>query len=194
MTTSTQTQPWQTQILQQLGDADTDGATHAIVEMTDDTATLLDLAETEQDASQLAATHATTTENEVTVIALETLRDWHLNQTRGPIDDDGDTQLEPDPDNGKLFNIPRTEVTIDGADPSLLKIAFAGGIEIERNEQQWVEYYNRLAAGKTATITVTVHVAGSKKTHRRDKDGNVDAIVETKSLIITDVHLQDAAA
>jgi hypothetical protein len=56
---------------------------------------------------------------------------------------------------------------------------------------KWVEFYNQLASGKPAQITVTVHVAGTKTRHRRDKEGDVDAVVQTKSLIVTDVHLEE---
>ena len=42
-----------------------------------------------------------------------------------------------------------------------------------------------------ADLVVTVHVAGAKMRHRRDSEGDVDAVVQTKSLIVTDVFLRD---
>jgi len=100
-----------------------------------------------------------------------------------------DVDLEPDPETGQLLKMPRVPVTVDDSDPSALTVAFSGQVTIERGDKQWVEFYNRLAAGRSPELTVSVHVAGVKKTHRRDKEGNVDAIVETKSLVVTDLHL-----
>lgn len=102
--------------------------------------------------------------------------------------------LEPDPDTGQLLKMPRVAVTVDDADPSALTVAFSGQVTIERGDSQWVGFYNRLRAGKTSELTVSVHVAGVKKTHRRDKEGDVDAIVETKSLVVTDLHLDEDTA
>ena len=99
----------------------------------------------------------------------------------------GDPPTGEDAEKGKLFEIPK--VKIDTTQPTVLKLAVAGGIEIERNDQQWVEFYNDLQAGKSREVTVTVFAAGAKKTHRRDPEGDVDAVVETKSLIVTDFHL-----
>lgn len=96
---------------------------------------------------------------------------------------------QPDPDKGKLFEVPRVKVILDDTDPTVLKIAFAGNIELERNVADQVELYNGLKAGRVANLAVTVFVAGPKKTHRRDSEGDVDAIVETKSLIVTDVEI-----
>lgn len=94
---------------------------------------------------------------------------------------------EPDPDTGKLFDVPRVNVIVDDTDPTLLKLAFNGSVEIERGDKEWVDFYNTLRHGRSSDLTVTVHVAGTKKTHRRDSEGDVDAIVETKSLTVTDI-------
>jgi hypothetical protein len=92
-------------------------------------------------------------------------------------------------DEGRLFDVPRVQVAIDESDPSVLKIAFSGQVELERGKANEVAFYNRLAAGKGVDLSVHAHVAGAKRTHRRDGEGNVDAVLETKSLIVTDVTL-----
>lgn len=91
-----------------------------------------------------------------------------------------------DADKGKLFDVPK--VVLDTTQPTALRLAFSGSIPIGFDEREWVEFYNQLASGKRATLTVTVHVAGTKTSHRRDNEGHVDAVVQTKSLIVTDVH------
>lgn len=95
-----------------------------------------------------------------------------------------------DAEKGKLFDVPRIEVNIDESDPSAIKLAFSGSIEFDRSNRQQIDLYNRLRAGSEAEVVATVHVAGARKTHRRDSDGYVDAVVETKSLIVTEVYAQ----
>jgi hypothetical protein len=97
-------------------------------------------------------------------------------------------ELEPDPDTGKLFEVPRVKVILDESDPNVLKLAFSGSYELDRDDAKQVERFNRLRAGSEAELVVTVHVAGSKKTHRRDSEGEVDAVVETKALIVSEVY------
>jgi len=95
----------------------------------------------------------------------------------------------PDAPEGKLFEVPRVKVIVDQADPTVLKISFSGSVELERASKEQVEFYNALKAGKASQLAVTVHVAGAKTSHRRDSEGDVDAVVQTKSLIVTDVQL-----
>ena len=94
------------------------------------------------------------------------------------------TESGNDPDKGKLFDVPRIKVILDESDPTVLKLAFAGGLELDRAKPDDVELYNRLKAGREIDLNVTCHVAGAKNTHRRDSEGNVDSIVQTKSLIV----------
>lgn len=94
------------------------------------------------------------------------------------------TSSGPDADKGKLFEVPRVAVILDDSDPTVLKIAFSGGLELDRAIAFDVETYNAWKAGQTVTLTVEAHVAGAKTTHRRDSEGDVDAVVQTKSLII----------
>lgn len=95
-----------------------------------------------------------------------------------------DTDLGEDPDKGKLFEVARVAVTLDDTDPTVLKLAFSGSIELERATASDVELYNRLTAGKNVDLEISAHVAGAKTSHRRDSEGNVDAVVQTKSLIV----------
>jgi hypothetical protein len=101
-----------------------------------------------------------------------------------------ETDLEgQDADKGKLFDVPRVKVIIDESDPTILKLAFSGSIELERGVAADVQLYNKLVAGQSTSLTVEAHTAGAKRTHRRDSEGDVDAIVETKSLIIHSLEL-----
>lgn len=100
------------------------------------------------------------------------------------------TDGQPDPDTGKLFEVPRAKVTLDESDPHILKVSFGGALELDRTVADDVAYFNTLKAGETVPMTIAVHVAGSKKTHRRDSEGDVDAIVETKSLIVHSIDTQ----
>lgn len=89
-----------------------------------------------------------------------------------------------DADKGKLFEVPRVAIALDDTDPTVLKLSFSGGIELDRTNAADVELYNRLTAGKNVALEVEAHVAGAKTTHRRDSEGDVDAVVQTKSLIV----------
>lgn len=89
-----------------------------------------------------------------------------------------------DAETGKLFEVPRVGVLVDDTDPTVIKLSFSGGIELDRTVASDVELYNRLRAGKEVDLQVTCHVAGAKTTHRRDSEGDVDAVVQTKSLIV----------
>jgi len=94
----------------------------------------------------------------------------------------------PDAELGKLFDVPRIAIAVDDADPNVIKVAFSGGVELDRDNAAQVQFYNRLRAGQEAELVVTVHVAGAGNRHRRDSEGFVDAVVQTKSLIVSDVH------
>lgn len=98
-------------------------------------------------------------------------------------------QAVGDPDTGKLFEVPRAKVIVDLTDPTVLKLAFSGAVDLDRGNAKQVDFYNKLRAGDPAEMVVSVHVAGAKQIHRRDGEGDVDAIVQTKSLIVSDVDL-----
>lgn len=90
----------------------------------------------------------------------------------------------------KLFEVPRVKILHDNSDPTVIKLAFSGSIELDRGNAANVEFYNALKAGQSVEIVVTTHVAGAKKIHRRDSEGDVDAIVETKGLVVSDVFFE----
>ncbi len=89
---------------------------------------------------------------------------------------------------GKLFELPAIDV--DESNPSSITIAFSGSVTLDRSQKSDADLYNSLKHGKSFEINVSGLVSGSKKTHRRDSEGNVDAIVETKSLVIDSVTTQ----
>jgi len=97
-----------------------------------------------------------------------------------------------DPDVGKLFDVPRVGIVVDDSDPTVVKLAFSGSVELDRTDAKQVAFYNRLRAGESAVIDVTVHVAGATMRHRRDSEGDVDAVVQTKSLVVSDVYCEHA--
>lgn len=96
-----------------------------------------------------------------------------------------------DAEAGKLFEVPRVKVVVDDTDPSVLKLAFAGSVDLDRGIASDVELYNSLRAGHEADLRISVHVAGAKTTHRRDSEGDVDAVVQTKSLIVHTVTVDE---
>lgn len=85
----------------------------------------------------------------------------------------------------KLFEIP--PIQIDKAKPSLISVSVSGKIKLDLSQKSDVEFYNTLQAGKLVELPTTFFVAATKKTHRRDKEGNVDAVPESKSLIVDGV-------
>jgi hypothetical protein len=87
----------------------------------------------------------------------------------------------------KLFDIKP-----DKAKPTLITVNVSGKIKLDLSQASDVEFYNSLQAGKLVTYDTTFFVASTKKTHRRDNDGNVDAVPETKSLVVDGVTFDGA--
>jgi hypothetical protein len=100
------------------------------------------------------------------------------------------TAAGEDADAGKLFEVPRVKVVTDLTDPTVIKLAFSGSIEFDRSNGKEVAFYNDLKAGTSHELVVTVHAAGAQMRHRRDSEGDVDAVVQTKSLVVSDVYLE----
>ena len=92
---------------------------------------------------------------------------------------------------GKLVELPKIKILVDEADPTKIVVHFTGDIVLERGDAGWIEWFNRLKPGKTADLSVGVFVPNSTRTHRRDKEGDVHAVVQTTTLIVTDVYLDD---
>jgi hypothetical protein len=107
-------------------------------------------------------------------------------QTAAAIDG---TASGPDAEKGKLFEVPRVLIVADDADPTVLKLAFSGSIELDRAKD--ADLFNRIKAGKNVALEIQAFVkAGPTITHRRDSEGNVDAIVAQKSLLVHSVDLE----
>lgn len=101
------------------------------------------------------------------------------------------TQTGEDPDEGKLFEVPRVKVVVDDTDPTVIKLNFTGGVELDRSVASDVSFYNSLTPGRTVVLQVEAHIAGAKTTHRRDSEGDVDAVVQTKTLIVSSIDTTD---
>ncbi len=106
--------------------------------------------------------------------------------TEAEIRDATDDDLEPG-EQGRVVEVPRLAVEIDDTDPDVLKVAFSGSIELERGSRDQVAFFNSLDHGRTIDLRMTGFVAGAKTTHRRDSEGDVDAVVLTKSVVVSDV-------
>ena len=89
-----------------------------------------------------------------------------------------------DPEAGKLFEVPRVAIVVDDTDPTVIKLAFSGSIKLERTDPTDADLFNNLKDGQTVSLQIEAHVAGLKIVHRRDSEGDVDAVVATKSLIV----------
>jgi len=111
-------------------------------------------------------------------------------ERRGVVDPtavQGDPFKGPDPDTGRLLDVPRVKILTDDTDPTVIRVTFSGKVDLTRSNSHDVDWYNQLVAGKPFSLTVEGHVAGSKTTHRRDSEGDVDSVVQTKSLTIDSV-------
>lgn len=100
------------------------------------------------------------------------------------------TGAEEGEDGGKLFEIP--PIQLDKAKPTQISVNVSGKIKLDLSQKTDVDFFNALQAGKTLELPTTFFVASTKKTHRRDGEGNVDAIPETKSLVIDGVTFDGA--
>jgi len=85
-------------------------------------------------------------------------------------------------DSGKLFEIP--PIQVDKAKPTIISVSVAGRIKLDLSQKSDVDFYNSLQAGKPIVLPTHYFVATTKKTHRRDGDLNVDAVRESKSLVV----------
>ena len=89
------------------------------------------------------------------------------------------------PDSPRLFEMPAIE--IDESNPTQITLAFSGSVTLDRSQKSDADLYNQLKHGKVFALNVEGLVKGSRKTHRRDNEGNVDAIAETKTLVVDSV-------
>lgn len=220
MSTQTAT-PWQATIIDQLGEVDSDGMTHAVVYIphdgNDSAPQLIEIVDSESAGVVSAEDYgarADYTDGDVAVTDLPGLYQWHRDHTT-QAEEDGDTDegeelddhlttdeeaVDPedvvvegeDPESGRLFTIPRTAIELDDTDPTHLKLSFSGSIELDRNNEAQTETFNKLTAGKVTHLKIVAYTkSGPNSVHRRDSDGNIDAIVASKSLVITDILLEN---
>lgn len=90
----------------------------------------------------------------------------------------------------KLFEIP--PISVDKTKPTLIKVSVSGSIKLDLSQASDVAFYESLKAGKVVELPTSFFVASTKKTHRRDSDGNVDAVPETKSLVVDGITFDGA--
>jgi hypothetical protein len=88
----------------------------------------------------------------------------------------------------RMFEVPRIVVAIDESDPNVIRLAFGGSVELDRGNAEQVDFYNSLVPGQSVELALTCHVGATRKAHRRDSEGMVDAVVETRSLIVGEVY------
>jgi len=86
---------------------------------------------------------------------------------------------------GKLFELPA--IHADESNPTAITIAFSGSITLDRSQKDDVDLYNRLKSGKVFGLNVSGFCKGPKTAHRRDNEGNVHAVMQTKSLVIDSI-------
>lgn len=84
------------------------------------------------------------------------------------------------------------DVKPDPAPPTLIAVNISGQITLDLSQKSDVDFYNSLQGGKTVTYETEFFVASTKKTHRRDKEGDVQATPESKSLVVDLVHYDGA--
>lgn len=84
------------------------------------------------------------------------------------------------------------DIKPDKAKPTLISVNVSGKIKLDLSQKSDVDFYNVLQAGKLIELPTSFFVASTKKTHRRDSDGNVDAVPEMKSLVIDGVTFDGA--
>jgi hypothetical protein len=83
------------------------------------------------------------------------------------------------------------EIKPDPARVTQSTVNISGKIKLDLSQKSDADFYESLKAGKLVTYETTFFVASSKKTHRRDKDGNVDAVPESKSIVVDGVTFDD---
>lgn len=87
----------------------------------------------------------------------------------------------------KLFEVPRIGVIVDPSDPTILRVAFSGSVELDRGNAKQVALYNSLQAGEPVEAVVTAFVVGARKSHRLDEEGTLADVIEVKTLRVEEV-------
>lgn len=100
-----------------------------------------------------------------------------------------DDPTVPDPDSGKLFEVPRATVAVDDGSPTVIKVAVGGGVELERSSNDDVEFYNSLAPGDEVELRVVARVSGIRTRRKYDDEGSFVDLIATKSLVVDTIYL-----
>lgn len=87
----------------------------------------------------------------------------------------------------KLF-----EIKAETTRPTKINVNISGVIELDLSIESDCAFYNSLKPGKTVSFPTDYYVASVKTTHRRDGDGNVDAVPQSKSIKVDLVHYDGA--
>jgi hypothetical protein len=87
----------------------------------------------------------------------------------------------------RLFDIKQEPVR-----PTKLTVNVSGQIELDMSKKSDVEFWNSLKPGATISLPADFFVASEKTTHRRDSDGNVDAVPRSKSIKVDMVYYDGA--
>lgn len=74
------------------------------------------------------------------------------------------------------------DVTPETSRPTIITVNVSGQIKLDMSKKSDVDFYNSLKPGKSVTYETEFFVASTKTTHRRDSDGNVDAVPQSKSI------------
>lgn len=84
------------------------------------------------------------------------------------------------------------EVKQEPVRPTTITVNVSGEIKLDLSKKSDVDFFNSLVPGKTVTHEVDFFVASEKTTHRRDSDGNVDAVPRSKSIKVDMVYYDGA--
>lgn len=86
----------------------------------------------------------------------------------------------------RLFPLPR--IKADLTSPDVIRLAFTGVVELDRENADVVEYFNALKPGKLATICITARIDGGSKIYKLDDD-EIAEVFETKRIVATEVYI-----
>lgn len=97
--------------------------------------------------------------------------------------------LNPDPDKGQLFNLPRPRITLldDQADPDKVVVSFGGQVELSRKDPRHIEFLNRLKPGAEVDLALVGRSMSVAPKVTLDKEGYVKEKRIVASVRVTDV-------
>jgi hypothetical protein len=84
------------------------------------------------------------------------------------------------------------EVKQEPVRPTTITVNVSGEIKLDLSKKSDVDFFNSLVPGKNVKFETDFFVASEKTTHRRDSDGNVDAVPRSKSIKVDMVYYDGA--